>query len=93
MSTEPEWQSQILETPDILGVEQFGDRGVVIRVWIKTQPLKQWAVAREYRRRLKIAFDRAGMPIPVPQEALWVNDAQFLQSRSNDKGFTSDGGK
>lgn len=93
MSSEPQWQSQILETPDILGVEQFGDRGVVIRVWIKTQPLKQWAVAREYRRRLKIAFDEAGMPIPLPQESLWVNDAQLLQSRSNDKGFTSDGGK
>jgi small conductance mechanosensitive channel len=26
-----------------------------------TQPLKQWSVAREYRRRLKRAFDEAGI--------------------------------
>jgi moderate conductance mechanosensitive channel len=57
-----------------LGVENFGDRGLMIRVWIKTQPLKQWDVAREYRRRLKIAFDEAEISIPLLQQAIWVND-------------------
>lgn len=80
MDKDPQWQEQIVETPKVLGVENFGDRGLMIRVWIKTQPLKQWDVAREYRRRLKIAFDDAGISIPLPQQAIWVNDAKSQKS-------------
>lgn len=83
MDKDPLWQHQIIETPQILGVDSFGDRGLLIRVWIKTQPLKQWDVAREYRRRLKIALDKAGIFIPVPQQAIWVNDAHTLESQEN----------
>ncbi|MBW4645792.1 MAG: mechanosensitive ion channel family protein [Goleter apudmare HA4340-LM2] len=85
MDADPQWQNQIVETPKVLGIDHFGDRGLIIRVWIKTQPLKQWDVAREYRRRLKVAFDQAGIDIPVPQQAIWVNDAQFLNTPMNDK--------
>ncbi len=80
MDQDPKWQNPILETPQVLGIENFGERGLIIRVWIKTQPLKQWDVAREYRRRLKIAFDQAGISIPVPQQAIWVNDFQLHKS-------------
>ncbi len=89
MSSEPQWQNQILETPEVLGVDQFGDRGMVIRVWIKTQPLKQWDVAREYRRRIIVAFDEVGMPLPVAQQDIWLHDTQSLQSQSDGKGSTS----
>jgi small conductance mechanosensitive channel len=78
MSQDPQWQDQILEKPDVLGVEHFSDRGIMIRILIKTQPLKQWTVAREYRRRLKITLDAAGIYIPVPQQANWINDEQLL---------------
>ena len=81
MSQDPEWKHQILEKPNVLGVEHFSDRGVMIRVWIKTQPLKQWNVAREYRRRLKITLDAAGIYIPVPQQANWINEVQLLNSQ------------
>ncbi|WP_375472754.1 mechanosensitive ion channel family protein [uncultured Nostoc sp.] len=85
MNQEMQWQSQILEPPQVLGIDQFGDRGLVIRVWIKTQPLKQWDVAREFRRRLKVALDEAGISISVPQQAIWVNDEQLLNFPSNGK--------
>ncbi|MDF5729313.1 MAG: mechanosensitive ion channel family protein [Rhizonema sp. PD38] len=64
MDRDPHWQEQILETPRVLGVDNFSERGLIIRVWIKTLPLKQWDVARDYRRRLKVAFDEAGICIP-----------------------------
>ena len=70
ISQDSYWQDRIWEFPNILGVEQFSDRGILIRIWIKTEPLKQWDVAREFRRRVKIAFDRAGIPIPVPQQQI-----------------------
>lgn len=75
MSRDPIWLQQILEAPQVLGVDNFGERGVIIRVWIKTQPLKQWDVAREFRRRLKVAFDEAGVPIPLPQQEIWFNQS------------------
>lgn len=85
MDKDPQWQRQILETPQVLGIDQFGDRGLIIRVWIKTQPLKQWDVAREFRRRLKVALDQAGISISVPQQAIWVNDDQLLNFQGNGK--------
>lgn len=85
MNQEMQWQSQILEPPQVLGIDQFGDRGLIIRVWIKTQPLKQWDVAREFRRRLKVALDQAGISISVPQQAIWVNDEQSLNFQGNGK--------
>jgi moderate conductance mechanosensitive channel len=85
MDRDPKWQEQILETPRVLGVDNFGDRGLIIRVWIKTQPLEQWNVAREFRHRLKIAFDQAGISIPFPQQAIWINDAESLKSHLDSK--------
>ncbi|MEM0981676.1 MAG: mechanosensitive ion channel family protein [Cyanobacteria bacterium P01_H01_bin.58] len=65
MKDSDRWHDAMLVEPEVLGVEEFGERGLVIRVWIKTQPLKQWDVAREYRRRLKVALDAAGIVIPA----------------------------
>ena len=77
ITQDPQWQERIWEFPNILGVEQFSDRGILIRIWIKTEPLKQWDVAREFRRRVKIAFDRAGIPIPVPQQQIFFDRNGF----------------
>jgi moderate conductance mechanosensitive channel len=73
MSEELDWRDHILETPQVLGIENFGDRGITIKVWIKTEPLKQWDISREFRRRIKIACDKAGIPIPMPQQQVWVD--------------------
>jgi small conductance mechanosensitive channel len=83
MDRDPQWREPILEKPQVLGVDNFGDRGLMIRVWIKTQPLKQWEVAREFRRRLKIAFDQVDIAIPVPQQAIWLNNTHWLNSSLN----------
>ncbi|KGF71921.1 hypothetical protein DO97_14265 [Neosynechococcus sphagnicola sy1] len=68
MQQEPEWQSLILEPAEVLGVDSVSHTGLVIRVWIKTQPLKQWLVGREFRYRIKLAFDQAGIDIGAPQQ-------------------------
>ncbi|MGF1537223.1 MAG: mechanosensitive ion channel family protein [Elainellaceae cyanobacterium] len=66
----PHWRTLILESPEVLGVDQLSHAGATVRLWIKTVPLKQWDVAREYRRRLKIAFDNAGIDIGTPHQAI-----------------------
>jgi moderate conductance mechanosensitive channel len=70
MTEDPAWSSIILDTQELFGVERLSHTGIVIRVWIKTAPLKQWMTARELRRRLKVAFDVNDIHIGTPQHIL-----------------------
>ena len=72
MRCDPVWGPLILEPATILGVDAFGESSITIRLLIKTQPMKQWDVGREYRHRLKQAFDLAEITIPFPQRSIWV---------------------
>jgi small conductance mechanosensitive channel len=51
---------------DILGVDKLADSGVVLKARVTTTPKDQWQVGREYNRRIKLAFDAAGIDIPFP---------------------------
>ncbi|NEP19391.1 MAG: mechanosensitive ion channel family protein, partial [Leptolyngbya sp. SIO4C1] len=79
LQQDPNWGELILEDPNILGVEEFGDSAVTIRVWIKTQPMKQWDVSREYRRRFKIALQDYDNTIPFPQREIWLRTDEGMQ--------------
>ena len=83
LTQDPEWQERIWEFPEILGVEHFSDRAILLRVWIKTEPLKQWEVAREFRRRVKIAFDQAGIPIPIPQQQILFEQQKLVNNQEH----------
>jgi len=48
------------------GVVKFGDSAVVLRVLVKTQAHDGPVVLRELRRRVKKAFEKAGIEIPFP---------------------------
>lgn len=71
LAGEEPYQSAILESPQILGVERFGESQLVIRMIVKTMPLKQWEVGRELRRRIKNRFDEKGIQIPPPHRILF----------------------
>ena len=75
---DPSWRPLLLEEPQVLGVENFSESGVVVRMLAKTRPLKQWDVGRELRARLKEAFDREGIAIALPHRVvLQPNDARW----------------
>ncbi len=67
ISQDPQWQEQILNPLDNMGVNQIAHTGIQCMLRIKTQPGKQWDVEREFRRRLKLAFDRHNIQIGIPQ--------------------------
>ena len=50
----------------MLGVDEFGQNYITIRLLIKTLPMRQWDVAREYRLRLKDVFEQAGIEFSFP---------------------------
>ena len=72
---DPEYADDILEEPEVWGVERWEPDGVVVRVVLKTAPLQQWSVAREMRERIKDRFDAEGIEIPLPQRVVWHRDA------------------
>jgi small-conductance mechanosensitive channel len=54
----------ILEPIEIFGVDNFTDTAVIIKARFKTQAAQQYLIGREYRRRLKKAFDTEGVELP-----------------------------
>jgi moderate conductance mechanosensitive channel len=76
LRADPEWRPLLIEEPEVLGVENFGESAVVIRMWVKTLPLKQWLVSRELRRRIKNRFDEVGIEIPFPHTTLYWGAGQ-----------------
>jgi small-conductance mechanosensitive channel len=65
---------EIIEEPERLGVDEFGDSSITLRVWIKTKPLMQWKVNRELNRRVHKRFEKEGIEIPFPQRTLWIRE-------------------
>jgi moderate conductance mechanosensitive channel len=66
MRRDPEYQQDILAPLEVAGVDRFADSAVVIKARIRTQPIKQWRVGREFNRRIKLRFDELGIEIPFP---------------------------
>lgn len=62
----------ILEPVEILGVDAFAESSVTLKFRLKTLPIKQWEVGREFRRRLKQRLDREGIELPYAQRVAIV---------------------
>ncbi|GAB7191444.1 hypothetical protein NUM3379_21510 [Kineococcus sp. NUM-3379] len=73
---EEDWAPIVLEEPEVWGVEQMAQDGLVIRLVVKTAPLEQWKVARELRRRIKAAFDAEGIEFPFQQRTVWIRQGE-----------------
>jgi len=79
----------MVDDPEVFGVDDFTESAVIIKARLKTRPIKQWEVGREYRRRLKQAFDQAGIEIPFPHRSICFGEAsrpfmaQLLGAESN----------
>lgn len=69
---EPGFAGRMLEPIEILGVDDFGEAAVVVKARLKTRPMEQWTVGREYRRRLKKAFDARKIEMPRAYRSLLV---------------------
>ena len=74
MRADPEFGPMIREDVEIMGLDQFLDSAVLIKARIKTAPGRQWPVAREYNRRIKKAFEAAGIDTPLPQRVVRIVD-------------------
>ena len=91
---DPDLGPKILEPIEVFGVDDFADSAVVIKARLKTHPIQQWGVGREYRRRLKKAFDAEGIEIPFPHRSIYVGEAtKPFQVQLNEAAATSGTGE
>ena len=75
LKSDPEFGPKILEDMEIFGVDSFGDNAVIVKARIKTEPIQQWTVGREFNRRIKMAFDAEGIEIPFPHRTIYFGEA------------------
>jgi small conductance mechanosensitive channel len=65
----------ILEPLEVIGVDAFEETAVRLKVRIKTAPLRQWFVGREFRRRLYAALKERGVQMWSPQRTVNIPPA------------------
>ena len=80
MRQDPQYGRDMLEPIEILGVDRFEDSAVIVRGRLKTRPIKQWSIGREFNRRLKKAFDERGIEIPFPHRTIYWGETKQGQS-------------
>jgi small conductance mechanosensitive channel len=71
---DPEFKDKIMEPIEIFGLDQFADSALIIKARIITKPIQQWTIGREYRKRLKFAFDQNKIEIPFPHTTVYWGD-------------------
>jgi small-conductance mechanosensitive channel len=65
MDEDPTYDDMLLGKPTFAGVESMSGEAMVVRVTAKAVPEKQIILARTIRERIKLAFDRAGIVMPM----------------------------
>lgn len=67
LAQDPRFKPFIKTPPQFLRVDSFGESSLAIKILGDTEPLKQWEVMGELRKRIKIAFDKEGIQFALPQ--------------------------
>jgi len=76
---DPDWRQSLVEFPEVLGIDAAGHEGLLLRVWLKTQPGQQWLVGREFRRRVVQSLTQNGIALGRPHQVWEGSDAKYRQ--------------
>ncbi len=70
LASDPLHKNKFISPPQFLRIDDFADSAIIIKILGETQPLMQWELTGELRKRLKLAFDREGIEMPFPQRVV-----------------------
>lgn len=76
MLSEPKYRTMMLGEPEIFGVDVLDESWVIIKGRLRTKPIRQWDVGREFLRRIKLAFDEHGIEFPATRRSLALHDSE-----------------
>lgn len=83
MRRESEFGLFMLAPLEVIGVDRFADSAVIIIVRLKTLPIHQWRIGREFNRRLKKAFDENRIEIPFPHRTIFFGNERGEEERQD----------
>ncbi|MGH2771647.1 MAG: mechanosensitive ion channel family protein [Actinomycetota bacterium] len=82
MRKEPEYGELILVPLEVLGVDNYADSNISVKVYVETVPGKQFRVGRELRRRIKQAWDGDGISVPYPHQQMIISREDLTSALS-----------
>ncbi len=89
LSADELFSQKMTEPMEIFGLDSFGDSALIIKGRIKTRPGAQWETGREYRKRLKEAFDKNHIEIPFPSRTIYLGNEIAPLKPEPDQNTTS----
>jgi small-conductance mechanosensitive channel len=57
------WSQALVDGPRVLGVHAYDRNASVVRVQMRTLPMRHEEISRELRRRIQLVFQREGIPL------------------------------
>ena len=93
LQRDKDFKSKVNGKIEVFGLDKFDDSAIIIKGRIPTVHKQQWAVRREFNRRVKIAFDKNGIEIPFPQTTISYQETKkkktFKKQKKRRQGFSS----
>lgn len=75
MRADPEYADDLIDPPEVLGVEQITVDGAVVRATAKTPAEAQFRIGRELRRRLTEALEASGLSAQIAASRPYLRPA------------------
>lgn len=79
---DPAFAPDLVEPPQVLGPLSLGDWAVTVRLMVKTQPGRQWLIARELRKSVLAVCEREGISLPYPRQEIWTRSLEQHESKT-----------
>ena len=71
LETTTEKYPELVKTPELLGVQQFGASEVILRIVAESLPMKHWYMGRQLRKDIMRVLDEHGVEIPFPRMVMY----------------------
>ncbi|MCQ6280227.1 mechanosensitive ion channel family protein [Bacillus sp. EB600] len=71
----PGQYEDLVNVPELLGVQNLGPSEIVLRIVAETLPMKHFYIARMIRKEVKMRLDENGIEIPFPRLVMYSRNA------------------
>lgn len=85
LETLPGKYEELVNTPELLGVQTLAPSEVVLRIVAETQPMKHFYIARMLRKEIKNWLDEHGIEIPFPRLVMYSRADEVNMPRETSK--------
>lgn len=87
----PQKYEDLVNPPELLGVQTLGASDVVIRIVAETVPMRHWYMARMIRKEVKLCLDAHGIEIPFPRMVMYSRkDEEEIHPREKQRRLESE---